>query len=521
MSAPNETPRQKMIGMMYLVLTAMLALNVSVEVLKSFLIVNDAAKETNKNFQNKVESMYVMFHKAYLGNPQKTEEAWNKAQSVQKSSKVLYDYINQLKYEVIAVSEKISIEEAKKLNPRNIGRQDNYDDPTRFFIGESQSGNGGKAFELKKHIETYLNELRTILGADKSKVNFSGLNTNGTYYDASGKKQNWQMQYFYHTIIVADLAILNNLQTEVLNAEYDAVAQLYASVSDDDFKFDNISARAIANSNYVLVGNNYEAEIFVAAFDSKSHITATIGGTTYQGDSGRIKYVRTATTAGNQSISGQINVPSTFGTKSYPFTLNYIVAEPMATVSADAMNVMYVGVDNPVSAMAGGVSDANTRVAITNGSLTKKGAGSYTARVNTPGSNAIVSVYALNKGKEELMGSRSFRVKRIPDPIARINGQSPSIRNIDKNTLANAGGLLVSMQDFEFQLSLQVGAFALQVSRNQELSSTMRSNGNKFTSDMVDNIKRCKRGDKVFITDVTARMPEGNRLLGDMILTIK
>ena len=119
------------------------------------------------------------------------------------------------------------------------------------------------------------------------------------------------------------------------------------------------------------------------------------------------------------------------------------------------------------------------------------------------------------------MGSQTYRVKRVPDPVARINGQDEGARNIDKNTLANAGGLLVSMKDFEFQLSIKIGSFSLQISKGQELTNVMRSSSNRFTDDMFQNIKRCKRGDKVFIQDIVAQMPDGNRSLGDMILTIK
>ena len=185
------------------------------------------------------------------------------------------------------------------------------------------------------------------------------------------------------------------------------------------------------------------------------------------------------------------------------------------------MNVFYVGVDNPVSAIAGGITDANTRVEISNGTISKVNSGEYVVRVNTPGVDATVRVYAKENGKETLMGSKTFRVKRVPDPVARINGQTEGVKKIDKNTLANAGGLLVSMKDFEFELNLKIASFNVQVSRKGELSAMMPSDGNKFSKNMVDNFKRCQLGDKVFITDITAQMPDGNRMLGDMILTIK
>lgn len=517
----KETPRQKMIGMMYLVLTAMLALNVSVEVLKSFVIVNDAMEETNQNFVSKVESIYDMFQKAHLANKAKTEAAWNKAQEVRIKSKTIYDYLENVKVELIAFSEGISIEEAKLVEPKDIKKQDNYSGPTLFFMGDLNITKGGEAKKLKDSINIYNDFLIKILGKDTNKVHLKGLSTAGPYHDASGDKLSWEMQFFNHTIIVADLTILNKIQTEILNAEFETVSALFAGVSDDDFKFDNINAKTTAESNIVMVGNEYSADIFVAAFDSKAEISAVINGRTYHGADGVIKYTQIASKLGDNDVRGIIKVPTSFGTKEYPFKLNYTVIEPVTAVSADAMNVFYVGVDNPVSAIAGGLSDANTKVVITNGSIKKIAPGSYIVKVKTPGRNAVVKIYSIANGKDELMGSSEFRVKRVPDPVARINGQDVGIRNIDKNTLANAGGLLVNMKDFDFKLNLRVSSFTVQGSKNQELSANMRSDGNKFTKTMEDYFRSCRRGDKIFIENIIAAMPDGNRSLGDMILTIR
>ena len=121
MSAPKETPRQKMIGMMYLVLTAMLALNVSTEVLKSFITVNEAMETTNKNYVKKNEGIYAIFQQAYAANEAKVADQWQKAMQVREKTKGLYDYIQQTKHELIAMTEGISIEEAKQLQPSDIG----------------------------------------------------------------------------------------------------------------------------------------------------------------------------------------------------------------------------------------------------------------------------------------------------------------------------------------------------------------------------------------------------------------
>ncbi len=511
-----------MIGMMYLVYTALLALNVSVAVLDSFLTVNDALESTNNNYLQKNGDLYQRFLAAYTANEAKVADHWKRAQNIKEKTEELYTYVQNLKYDLIAFTEQIPLEEAKELNPRNISRQDNYDDPTRFFLGD-ELAKDGRAYELHEKLHEYREFLLGQLDEEeREKVPLRSLHINGTkYYDASGHEVSWEVYHFSHTIIVADLALLNKIQNNILNAENDVVSQLYASISDDDFKFDSVAARVVPIANSVLTGSNFEADIFVAAFDSKSKIRATIDGKEYEGEAGCIKYKMPATSVGTKKVNGTIHVPGSFGVKSYPFQFEYDVRQSTATVSPDAMNVFYVGVDNPVSALAGGITDANTRVTIDNGTITKVGPSAYIVRVTQPGVDATVNVYAMENGKQTLMGSKSFRVKRVPDPVARINGQDEGVKRIDKNTLANAGGLLVSMKDFEFQLSLKIASFNVQVSRKGELSAMMPSDGNKFSKNMIDNFKRCQLGDKVFITDITAQMPEGNRMLGDMILTIK
>ncbi len=515
MSGKNETPRQKMIGMMYLVYTALLALNVSTDILKSFLVVNKAIETTVNSFTQKVDGAYNLIEAAYLVNPTKTQNAWDKAKIVKEKSAALRQYLENIRVELIAVCEGVPVEQAKNLTAYDIKRQDNYDDPSRYFCGDSEDGSNGEAHVLKGKLDEYRKEMNQILGEDSTKVVLDALRTDGQYAIS------WEMEHFYHMIVVADLAMVNRFLSEVLNAEYGVVSQLYSGISANDFKFDQIEARVVPKSNYVFIGQQFEAEIFVAAFDSKSNLSATIAGNTYPGENGIVHFKRAASSLGEQKISGMISLPGAYGIKEYPFETSYIVAEPTATVSADAMNVLYVGVDNPLSALAAGVADAKTRVTMTNGTLTKVKAGKYVARVTQPGAQAVVSVFDMSSGKEQLMGSMTYRVKRVPDPVARINGQEEGTKNIDKNTLANAGGLLVSMKDFEFQLSLKVASFSLQISKGQELTNVMRSSSNRFTDDMVQNIQRCKRGDKIFIQDIMAAMPDGNRALGDMILTIK
>ncbi|MDE7102525.1 MAG: hypothetical protein K2O37_06980, partial [Bacteroidales bacterium] len=195
--------------MMYLVYTALLALNVSAEVLKSFVTVNEALEITNENYRKKTEFTYNTFQKAFFANEAKVGDKWNKAQAVKEKSNEMYDFLQQTKWELMAASEGIPLEEAKVLNPRDIAKQDNYDDPTRFFVGVDESAHNGKGYEMQQKLNEYREFLINILGKDADEVNLDALQTDGDYKNASGQPVDWVYYNFYHAIIVADLALLN------------------------------------------------------------------------------------------------------------------------------------------------------------------------------------------------------------------------------------------------------------------------------------------------------------------------
>ncbi len=526
MGATNcpETPRQRMISMMYLVLTALLALNVSVEIINAFIIVNESMETTNANFATKIDGTYASFEKAYLGNPQKVKEAYDKAQKAKKYTKDMVDYINNLKYELISKTEEISLNEAKNLDIKKIKRKDNYDTPTNFFFKDSQDGSAGKSRELKDKIVQYRNNMLDLINPKyRSEYDKSiGLVTNEVYRDKDNQKQNWEQHNFYHTIIVACITILNKTVAEVLNTEFDIINQLYSSVTEDDFKFDKIDARVIPSSNYVLLGDQYQAEIFVAAYDTKSVITADINGASVQGDSGRVVYKVAASSEGLKKYTGKINVKTQFGIKQYSFENEYIVAKPSATVSADKMNVFYIGVENPVTVSVPGIASEKVKPVISGGSMTPKGGGKYIVKVDKgiPGAKAIITINADFDGKMKPMGKSEFRVKRVPDPIASIGGINEGY--IDKSLFIASGAVIAKMpQDFDFELNFPVSSFTMQTIKGIDLTPKMLSRGNKFTDDMINLIKGAKRGQKFWFENVEAIAPDGKRKLTSIILTIR
>ena len=156
MAGYKETPRQKMIGMMYLVLTALLALNVSKEILDAFLVVNESMETTNENFSKKLDNTYASFKTQYQLNPNKVGPYWEKAQKAHQLSSKFTKYMDSIKYVVIQKTDGLpTLNDAKKLPLRDSKRKDSYDMPTTYFIGDSHDGSAGEAHVLKERIEVY------------------------------------------------------------------------------------------------------------------------------------------------------------------------------------------------------------------------------------------------------------------------------------------------------------------------------------------------------------------------------
>jgi len=525
-----ETPRQKLIAMMYLVLTALLALNVSKDILNAFVIVNESMEETNRIVAQKAEANYAAFERAVAENPAKAAPQMEKAKLVKQYADELVSYIEDLKWQVIAETEGVSFDVAKTKTIRDIKKKDNYDIPTKFFIGQSPDGSDGKARELKnKIIEFKENLLSQLSEQDREIVNI-GLIVDGTFKDLNNKEMNWEMYTFYRTILAANIVLLNKMITEVRNAESDVVAQLLVAVDAGDFKFNKIAAKVVPKSKFVISGETFEADIFVAAFDTLTapeviigsgvdSVTMQVQGTpqTLEGEGGLVTYKAAAQGVGLQKYGGiiKVNTPGG-GVQAFPFSGEYIVAAPTATVSADKMNVFYIGVDNPVSISVPGVANESVRASISNGTLSSTGGGRYNVRV-TSGTEAKITVSAEIDGQSRAMGTFPFRVRRVPDPVPYIAGVREG--NIDKGRLIASPVIVPRLENFEFDLSFSIVSYTFEIVQSGDIIDRQGS-GNRLTPDMVNLIQNARRGTRCYITNIRASGPAGTTSIGSISLRL-
>jgi len=550
MAGYKETPRQKMIAMMYLVLTALLALNVSKQILDAFLVVNESMETTNEIVSKKVGAIYQQFAQQDMLNHEKAGENFEKAKLAREYSEEMLDYLEYVKFSAVRVSERRdSLEILEKYytvtqvpDPLNSQRsknkftldlgevptKDKYDQTTNYFI------NRGHATDLREKIDAYRLKMEELIPEEyRNRVNI-GLHTDEEYSDADGKSQTWEMHHFYHTILAAEITILNKLVAEVQTTEFDVVSELFSEITLADFKFDAVTAKIIPKTNYIIKGQKYEAEVLVAAYDDKTNPDVYIlqganeitdanisRAQKWEGQEGLVKLEWNANSEGPQRFAGIIEITTPEGeTEQHHFSHEYIVAPPSLTVAAKKMNVFYRAVDNPVSISVPGIAKNKIRPSITAGEIIPDpdAPGDWLVRITDKINSVSVSATAEYEGQMMDMGSFEFRVKRVPDPVAQIAGMTQG--TISKNELLAANAIIPKMIDFEFDLNFIVTGFIMGTIINGDWVPK-RGSGNRFNSEMQDIIRSSRRGQKFFFENIQAESPDGTRrTLGSVNLTI-
>ncbi|MFM7016511.1 MAG: gliding motility protein GldM [Bacteroidota bacterium] len=532
MAGNNLSPRQKMIGMMYLVLTALLALNTSKEIINAFVTINTSLEASVRNMDAKNDLSYRTFDKQLQNDPAKTKPFFDRAQAVRKLAKEIDDYIDKLKVDLIVKTDKI--ETGKAVELIDVQAKDNYDEPTRILCGDKQDGRGKKATELKTKIEEFKKKVVAALDPKdqaewKVKLDDMFRTSDPNAKDKTDKvlieegKRTWEMANFYHNPVVASVCQLTKFQLDVKNAESDVVNHLLASINATDLKFSDVVAKVVAPTSYVIIGQEYTADVFLAAYNKTSSPEIVVGGSTLKVEEGMGKYTISPRSPGEQKWSGKIRVKGSDGAyKEYPFESSYMVSAPSASVSADSLNVFYIGIDNPVTISVPGVPAENVTCSATGVTLSPVagGKGRYIARVSA-GREATINVSAKMGDKAMSMGAFHFRIKSVPSPIARIYGAKGG--KISKTTLNSMGGVSADMGDFLFNIPAKVTSFKMTVVYKGGSRANLvddPSNSSAFTSNMKAAMQACKPGDKVLIDNIVGSVAGQTKSLESIILTV-
>lgn len=523
----KETPRQKMIGMMYLVLTALLAMNVSKDVLDAFVIVDEGITKTTENFYLKNDMLYQAFQQAATENEEKAGKWRDMAFEVKERSDKLYEYIQELKVEIVETSEGPESEALQegKIIGENIQGKDNTDVPAQIMIG---SNDDGKANDLRAALEGYEEYLLSLLPANAETTTESIKKSLDTENPPAkeGQQTTWQHEHFQGLPLIGVVTLMSGLQADVRNAESEVLRYLYSMIDAGSFKFNKLEAQVIHSSSYVLRGNPYTAEVFISAFDSTQQPVVYVGRyDSVQREDGSWDYDMTGnydslpvdggkgiydirpSSLGYQEWGGLIKLKSPSGGADIkkPFRMQYQVAEPSLVVSPTKMNVFYLGVPNPVEISVPGVPADKIYPSITNGNISKSG-GSYVVKPTRPGTS-LITVMAEVEGERKNVGYKEFRVKVVPNPVPKVAGMSGG--DINKGVLAAQAGVIAEMENFDFDLNFRVTEFMVSTSQNGFVREA-GANGNRFSGEQKGIINNATKGQRIYIQDIKAVGPDGS-----------
>ena len=512
------SPRQKMINLMYVVLMAMLALNVSSDVLNGFSLVDKSLQITTKNATEVNQGIYEDFDEQMKANPKKVKEWYDKAQLVRQMSDSLYNLAEELKVLIVRKSD------GKDGRVDSIQNREDLEAATSVMLAPGT----GRGRELYKGINDYRDRIiQMVTDSAQRRIIASNLSTDvPTSVRTLGK--NWQEYMFESMPTAAAVTLLTKLQSDVRYAEGEVLHGLASNIGVKDIRVNELNAYVIPSSQTVVQGGKFTAQILMAAVDTTNRPTIYIGGKEFKSDRGIYETICSKT--GDFNLVGYIEMMNAQGELvRRDFEQKYTVVAPSATVSADLMNVLYAGYDNPMSVSVPGVAANQLQVTMTGGNLTPKGDGKFIARPTQVGGEAVISVAARTEGRVQEMGKFTFRVRKLPDPTAFIvYKDEQGVENhfkggkISKQVLISANVLGAAVDDGLLNIPFRVTGFETVTYDRMGNQFPIVAESAEFTERQKTNFRSLSRGKRFFISKIKAIGPDGveRTLDGAMDVTV-
>jgi gliding motility-associated protein GldM len=514
MSIPKET-RQIMINLMYLVLTALLALNVSNEILHAFKVINESIQKSNASIESKNKDLYeaISENEKMAGKYEKVHPYKVRADEVKAQADAMVKYLENWK-------ERIITESGGKDDKGEIKREDNIDASTLLLVER----NGGDT--LKDKIQQLRNFLISKVDDQDQKIIEPQLSLK---IDQPKKSDNnpqgeWKVAYFHNMPTMAVLTLLAKFQNDVRNSEALVINKLFEEAHSKDLKFDAIQAIAVPKTSYALAGQKVEAQIMLAAYNKTIQPTVTASsGKVNPAKDGVATWETVASGVGLQTVKGTVSLNMGDHMETKPYEFQYMVGSTGASMQLDKMNVFYIGVPNPVTISAAGYSVQDVSLSIPGATITPKEPGHYDVAIDKAGT-VTADIMANDKanGGVKKVGSMEVRVKYIPDPVAEVGGKSSGALRSDifKAQL----GVVAQLKNFDFDARFVVTSFSFSMlPKRGEYIGPFNVKGPLFKSSaqVMQAIERTHPGDKIFIEDIKAIGPDKHpRNLSSIVLSL-
>ena len=526
---------------------------------------NANLQTTNITLSNQINQKYAAFEEQYGLDQEKVGPYWEQAQALREEATDLIDYVETLKWDLVkkiecdkaktrgeAVAMALergllknidTLRNGRRLydiNTSKIKSRDNYNKPTAYMMGDPEGpSSGGKAYELSEKIRRFRGEVVKAVGfqhiheiglitdsiyGTKAYLEVNGykdaqlkrLPVEGEYYGAKVGyypgvtdlvQDSWEYHNFHHTALVADVALLNKIISEAQTAELNAVTQMMTNIHATDFTYDEFGAKVFAESGYLLSGQTYKAQAMVTAWKN-SQLTARVkldGGAEreYVSNAQGVIPLEWNVGVGSHNYTGVIDMldPSTNQIEEFPFTGSFVVAPPAVSVSATKMNVVYRGIDNPIS-VGGGVGGEINATA-SSGTLSRTGNGTYILR---PSEASEVTINVTSGGSN--LGSMKFRVKDLPKP-------TPVIRNVvngvvSKSALLAANRVEAEMKDFDLNgVHYDVVSYTFRYKTKSGAIKEVKASSGAFNNEIKNVISQSNVGDMFVFTAIQVRGNDG------------
>jgi gliding motility-associated protein GldM len=512
MSLPKE-PRQKMINMMYLVLTALLALNVSNEVLEAFKTVNKSITTSNTALDNKNKVIYDAFGKE-LADPQTKAKAeiWApKADQVKKLSADISSYIDNMK---------LQLKQESGLRKDSKGeeefKEDDLDAATRLF---AEKGEGKKMYEA---LTSYKKSVLAVLNSDEFKDNPKlqedlkrkvaefqktlpldlSIPDKANAEKSGDNAKDWTFNYFHMTPTIASLTILSKFQNDVKNSEAQLVDYIHSQVGAVKIVYDKFEAITQASRTYAMPGDDVEITAGVGAFSDAAKPKITINGQNMTLDGGKAVYKLQASGAGEHNVAVKVEFTKPDGTtETRNEIVKYTVGTPSgASIFLEKMNVVYLDVENPVTISAGSGGKEKMNVSFTNGSIKPAGGDRFMIVPTTAG---VGKVNINVNGKTTPF---EVRCKLLPSPVPMVGAVTSGA--IQSATFKAMGGLLAKLKDSEFDFPYTIVSYELGARNPSGIYQIVNVEGPRWTA--AENlIKMQAPGSVVYFDKIKVKGPGG------------
>ena len=503
MASGKLSPRQKMINLMYLVLIAMLALNMSKEVLTAFGIMNNQFVENNKTATNKNDQFLAKIAQKAQDEPEQYSVVNSKAKNISKASTEFYAFLEDLKTEVKAPFEE-SRNDDGTLNFEGMDKGDKIDEA--WFKGDKMTPRGEEIIAAFNKYRTDMFKLLDQKGKDGKQLNSSVINVLNDKFNTEaikakdGATKLWLDYNFKGFPAIASLAKLSSMQSDVKSLESEVLSRLLSGQQESALSFSNYRAIVVPEKTAFFSGENFKGRIVLGRVDASTKPNSVeLNGTQVDKKNfkdGGVVLDFPAGNVGERELKGKFVFLENGKPVEVAIESSYaVVPKPnSATISADKMNVVYRGVDNPMTISFAGVSADKVNAGAPG--LRKSGkAGSYMLKPSK-GREVTITVTGTLPDGSKVSDKKKFRIKDIPRPATAISGQTGTIKK-SKSSLRN-GTVSAILEDFVFDLKLKVNSFKFKVPGQPTISCT----GRKLNDRAKSALNRAKRGDIITIFEL-------------------